>query len=80
MQLVLGGGLTSDNILIHKTMCMKDLSVWNYVNNNCVEEVQLEDITNFRKFISLIWYSNIFVSVIYELFIILDIPGTLSNI
>ena len=49
MQLVLGGGLAMNSILIHKTMCMsmKDLSVCNYVNNNCVEEVSIRGYNKF---------------------------------
>ena len=39
IQLVLGGGLAIDSISIHKTIFMKDLSVSDYVNNNCMEEV-----------------------------------------
>ena len=47
MQLVLGGGLTSDSISIHKTMCMEDLPVCNYVNNNCMEEVSIKGYNKF---------------------------------
>ena len=47
MQLLLGGRLAMNSISIHKTMCMEDLSVCNYVNNNCMEEVSIKGYNKF---------------------------------